>query len=233
VTRASSDTQEPRPASRIIAAEALEGVAAFDLAELQDGAARPRRPLTSRDLANETARSAFEMGRKRGYALGVRDGRQQGFAHGSQALAAFDRHQACEIARRMQPLADGFRAGVAALESDLAADLVSLAVDIARQVLRREIASDPQALLPAAREALRSVAEGASQLQLHVHPDDAAMLTEHLELVRSGQCELRPDPALPTGSCRVEADTGVADAGFAQRWQAVMASLGREWEQAP
>ncbi|NML43409.1 hypothetical protein HHL11_06570 [Ramlibacter sp. G-1-2-2] len=223
----------PTPASRIIAAEALAGVASFDLDELEGALARPVRPLSSRDFSNETARAAFEMGRKRGYTAGVRDGFQQGYDQGSESLAAFEMQKTAEIARRMQPLADGFRAGLASLESDVAADLVSLAIDIARQVLRREPALDPQALLPAAREALRSVAEGASQLTLHVHPDDAAVLAEHLDEVRSGQSQLKRDATLPRGSCRVEADTGIAEAGFNERWHAVMGTLGREWEVAP
>ena len=233
MTITSSEHPAAPAASRIIAAEALAGVAAFDLSELAGGLARPARPLSSRDLSNETARAAFELGRKRGHAQGLRDGLSQGFDQGSEALAAFEAQKTAEITRRMQPLADGFRAGLASLESDLAADLVTLAIDVARQVLRREVALDPQVLLPAAREALRSVAEGASRLQLHVNPADAGVLSEHLDLVRSGQCELLADPALPPGSCLLEADTGIADAGFAERWQAVMATLGREWEPAP
>lgn len=219
--------------SRIVVAEALGGVAAYDLCELAGAAPRPTRTLSSRDLDNETARAAFALGSKRGHAQGLREGLALGFDEGSQSLAAFEAQKTAEIAARMQPLADGFRAGLASLESDLAADLVTLAIDIAREVLRREPATDPQGLLPAAREALRSVADGAAQLQLHVHPDDAALLAEHLELVRAGQCAVKPDATLPLGSCRVEADTGIAEAGFAERWQAVMATMGREWEPAP
>jgi flagellar assembly protein FliH len=231
--RALSEPQATPGASRIIAAEALAEVASYDLNELAGATVRPTRPLSSRDLSNETARAAFELGRKRGYAQGFQDGQRQGFDEGSEALAAFETQKIADIVRRVQPVADGFRAGLASLESDLAADLVTLAIDIARQVLRRELSLDEQALLPAAREALRGVAEGASQLQVHVHPSDAAVLEEHLELVRSGHCKLKPDQALAPGSCRVEADTGVAEAGFAERWQAVMATLGREWEEQP
>jgi flagellar assembly protein FliH len=133
----------------------------------------------------------------------------------------------------MQQLIDGFRAEMTALESQVASDLVSLAVDIARQVLRREPACDPAALLPAAREALRALGEGASQLELHVHPGDAAMLGSQLESIQAGACRIHEDPALPRGSCRVEADTGVAEAGFEARWQAVMATMGREEEPLP
>ncbi len=230
MTRASFDHAPEPLASRIIAAEALRGVASFDLDELDEPQPRTMRALTSRDLDNDAARTAFAMGRKRGHEQGLREGRERGFAEGSQALAGFEAQKTAELARRMQPLADSFRAGLAALESDVAADVVSLAIDIARQVLRREPALDPLALLPAAREALRSVAEGASHLQLHVHPDDAAVLQDHLDAVRSGQCELKLDPDLVPGSCRIEGDTGIAEAGFAERWKAVMATLGREWE---
>ncbi|MBL0424885.1 FliH/SctL family protein [Ramlibacter alkalitolerans] len=234
MTRASSEAQAaPQQSSRIIAAEAMAQVMQFDLEELPGAGNLPARPLSSRDLSNETARAAFALGRRRGYEQGLREGVEQGIAQGSNELARFQAQRATEAVRRIQPLVDGFRDGLARLEADVAADLVTLAIDIARQVLRREPATDAQALLPAAREALRGVAEGASQLQLHVHPADAAILSEHLEAVRSGNCQLRPDPALPAGSCRVDADTGIAEAGFAQRWQAVMETLGRGWEAPP
>ena len=41
------------------------------------------------------------------------------------------------------------------------------------------------------------------------------------------------DEDLPRGGCRVEGDTGIAEAGFETRWQAVMARLGRDEEPGP
>jgi flagellar assembly protein FliH len=219
--------------SRIIAAEALHGVASFSLTELAAQEGAPARRLTVRDLSNETARAAYTLGRQRGLAQGTQAGLQQGYSQGSQRLEEFGSSKAAEMTREMQQLIDGFRAEMTALESQVASDLVSLAVDIARQVLRREPACDPAALLPAAREALRALGEGASQLELHVHPGDAAMLGSQLESIQAGACRIHEDPALPRGSCRVEADTGVAEAGFEARWQAVMATMGREEEPLP
>lgn len=228
-------TSEPAaPVSRIIAAEALRGATSFSLTELATpGSAAPARRLTARDLSNETARAAYALGRERGLAQGTQAGFAQGFSQGSQRLEEFESGKAAEGARHLQQLIDSFRGEMAALESQVASDLVSLAIDIARQVLRRELASDAGALLPAAREALRALGEGASQLELHVHPTDADMLGRHLEGVQTGACRVRPDPALAPGGCRVEADTGVAEAGFEARWQAVMATLGREEEPLP
>jgi len=111
---------------------------------------------------------------------------------------------------------------------------VSLAIDIARQVLRREISGDPQALLPVASEALRALGEGASEITLRVNPADAEVLRAHLEVVAQGRAwRIETDPAVMRSGCHVEADTGVADASFEARWQAVMASLGRDEEPMP
>jgi hypothetical protein len=175
VTRASSDaeaagTPSGPAASRIIAAESLQGAQAFDLTELAGALAPAPRRLTARDLSNETARAAYALGHRRGYEQGARAGLQQGFTEGSQALEAHQSRKAADVAGQMQRILDAFGRDMAALEAQVASDLVSLAVDIARQVLRRELSLDEQALLPAAREALRTLGEGASALEIHLHP---------------------------------------------------------------
>ncbi|HZY19157.1 MAG TPA: flagellar assembly protein FliH [Ramlibacter sp.] len=233
MTRASFEPAAAPPASRIISAEALGGVRPVDLSELSGARPAPARPLSARDLNNETARAAYALGHRRGYEQGARAGLAQGYSEGSQALEAFQSRKAADVAAQMQRMLDGFGRDLAALESQVASDLVSLAVDIARQVLRRELSTDPQALLPAAREALRALGEGASSLELRMHPEDAARIAPHLDAVQSGTCRIAEDPQLPRGSCQVEGDTGIADAGFEARWHAVMARLGRDEEPLP
>ena len=230
--KALSDAQAPAT-SRIISAESLRGVASYALSELSaDG--MTVRHLGPRDLTNETARAAYALGRRRGFEQGARNGLQQGYSEGSQALDDFQSRKAADVARQMQQLVDNFRTEMGALESQVASDLVSLAVDIARQVLRRELTQDANALLPVASEALRALAEGASQLELRVNPADAPMLRQHLDsLPAACVWQLCEDPSITRGGCRVEADTGVADASFEARWQAVMASLGRDEEPLP
>ena len=231
--RASFDDRAQAPASsRIIASEALRGVSAFALKEL--AANTNVRHLGPRDLGNETARAAYALGRRRGFEQGARTGLQQGYSEGSQALDDFQSRKAADIAGQMQGIVDSFRGDMAALETQVASDLVSLAVDIARQVLRRELATDPRSLLPVAGEALRALGEGASQLEVKVNPADAPLLRQHLDSMPAARTwQLTEDTAITRGGCRVEADTGVADASFEARWQAVMASLGREEEPLP
>ncbi|WP_427911988.1 FliH/SctL family protein [Ramlibacter sp. MMS24-I3-19] len=234
MTNPSSEAVASAPApSRIIAAEALGGfVRPVDLDELT-GAQPVQRRLSSRDLSNETARAAYALGHRRGYEQGARAGLQQGYEQGSQALEAHQSRTAADLAAQMQRVLDGFTRDLAALEAQVASDVVTLAVDIARQVLRRELSVDETALLPAAREALRALGEGASALEIHLNPQDASRLAPHLDAVQSGTCRVVPDEDLPRGGCRVEGDTGIAEAGFEARWQAVMARLGRDEEPGP
>jgi flagellar assembly protein FliH len=221
------------PSTRIIAAEALAQALPFDIDDLSAAQALPERRLTSRDLGNETARAAYAMGRRRGWEQGFRAGHTQGMDEGLGNLAQSQVRTVATLAKDLGRVIESFRAEMGALESQVASDMVSLAIDIAREVLRREPVLGEAALLPAAREALHALGEGASRLEIHLHPEDAAMLVPHLESVHAGKCVVREEAGLPRGACRVEADTGVAEAGFEQRWQAVMATLGRDEEPLP
>lgn len=222
--------------SRITAGDALHGVMGFQIADLlpEPIAAGPRPALSHRDLDNQTARAAFDLGHQRGYAKGLRKGHEQGYIEGSRALEDFQSREAADASQHMQKIVSAFKGEMATLESQLASDLVSLAIDIARQVLRDELRLRPDALLPAATEALRALGEGASRMEVRVNPADAALLHEHLEhqALNTGW-KLQPDPSIMPGGCRIEADTGVADATFEARWQAVMSSLGRDEEPLP
>lgn len=222
--------------SRITAGEALHSVIGFHIGDLlpEPAAKESPRALSRRDVDNQTARAAFDLGHQRGYAKGLQNGHEQGYIEGSRALEDFQSREAADAAQQMQKIVTSFRSEMATLESQLASDLVSLAIDIARQVLRDELRLRPDALLPAAKEALRALGEGAARLEVRVNPSDAAMLREHLEQqAGSASWSVLPDPHIMQGGCRIEADTGVADATFEARWQAVMSSLGRDEEPLP
>lgn len=192
------------------------------------------RVLGRRDEANEKAHAAYLLGRQRGYDAGLSAGRDQGYAQGAQVLAAARTGEAQQVAHSLNDLATRFQEQLVALESEIATDLVSLAIDIAREVLRREVAMTPDGLLPVATEALRALGEGASHMEMRVHPEDAVALRDHLSSYPGGaRCHLRADTSITRGGLRLEADTGVVDATFEARWQSVMATLGRDEEPLP
>jgi flagellar assembly protein FliH len=160
---------------------------------------------------SERERRAFERGRT------------QGFTEGQAA----ERRVKAEHAARLDPVIESLRARFAELSSDGADALLDLAVTIARQVIRREIALRRDTLLPVAREAIALIVDQHAHPRVFLHPHDLATLQPEFEAdgLFKG-CRFIADPRIARGGCRVETAQGEIDATVASRWERVLASLG-------
>jgi flagellar assembly protein FliH len=151
----------------------------------------------------------FAAGRKDGYAAGV--GRA---AAEAQALSAL-----------LQPLADSLRQ----LDEEVAQQVLTLALHVAREVLRGSLRADPELMLPAVREAIRNFDSYNQHPQLILNPADAELVRAHLaDQLQHGGWRLREDPLVERGGCRVETNTAEVDATLSTRWQRVVATLGQD-----
>ncbi len=111
--------------------------------------------------------------------------------------------------------------------------LVSLALDVARQLVRAKVEDDPEVLLPAVRELLTSEPVLSGSPCLLLHPEDVALVEAHMhgELEAAGWA-VRADPAVTRGGCIASATSGERDARLETRWARVVKALGRDdpWE---
>jgi flagellar assembly protein FliH len=156
------------------------------------------------------------------------DGHTAGFAAGrAEGLAA-----AAAEAEHLRRLTAAVGAAFEEFNQETAEALLGLALDTARHVLRAELASQPEAMLPALREAI-DLAGGGAHPQLLLNPGDLGFVQRHLgeELVPGGW-RLTEDPRIEPGGCRVVTSNGAIDATLATRWQRTVAALGRKdtWE---
>ena len=181
-------------------------------------------------------KQGYAEGRKEGYQRGMEAGRAEGLEAGHAEGLAQGRQQAAEEARRLNELASACAASLLALEESVGQGLLTLALDVARQVVRTTLAEQPDAVLAAVREVLHTDISGDGPLQLWVHPDDLQLVQLHLQ-DELGQANWRilADDTLLRGGCRAETAFGSIDATLQTRWRRVAASLGRasEWEPAP
>lgn len=216
--------------ARILPAEAVRAAQPVWLGSLD--AAAPA-PLRASDLDTEIGRAAYQLGRRRGLAEGQAQGLRHGQAQACDEAGRLREHQGALCAERLNALAEGFRGELEAAGERLADEVAALALAIARQVLRRELAA-PETVQAVAREALATLARDAGRLELRVHPAQAAflapVLAEHSEAGEGGAVTLRPDPSIVPGGCRLLASTGEVDATVAARWDAVLAGL--DWPRA-
>jgi flagellar assembly protein FliH len=98
------------------------------------------------------------------------------------------------------------------LRQEAEGDVVKLALAIARRVIRREVASDPDALRGLVMAALEKL-QGQEFSRVKVHPSHAATVKACLQSTTSGQpVEVVSDPSREVGSVIFETTRGNLDA---------------------
>lgn len=178
--------------------------------------------------------AGFDEGRQAGHAegreAGLAEGREHGFAQGrEEGLAAAREEQAALIRERLERLDALLRAladPLAQLDDTVEQELVALAMAVARQLVRREIRTNPGQIVAVVREAVSALPFGARQITLHVHPDDAPLLREAFALEEEPATlwRLVEDPLISPGGCRVLAEQSSIDATVEKRLAQVIAT---------
>jgi flagellar assembly protein FliH len=140
------------------------------------------------------------------HAAGVREGEAAG-----KGRAAAEFQPVIErLARSIEETA-GLRAR---LRREAEADLVRLALAIARRILRRELSIDPDALHGLVLAALDKL-QSQEICRVRVHPAQASLVSACLQQVRSASpVEVIADPSSEPGAVIFETDRGSLDASL-------------------
>ncbi len=161
----------------------------------QPAPAAPPTELEQREISRRV-----EEAHRRGFTEGETRGRQ---AASQQLQPVLDRlAKSCEDIARLSPR----------VRHEAEADLVRLAVAIARRILRRELTVDPEALLGLAKAALARI-DARELKRIRAHPEAAAWLKPRLESAGlPGRVEVLTDPSLEPGAVLFETTRGLLDA---------------------
>jgi flagellar assembly protein FliH len=162
-------------------------------------------PNHGQRAARPKSRLSDEEDPQQAYQRGLQDGEAAAKLAYEQALAATAGELAKTIASLSRVRASVFR--------DAQADLVRLAVTIARRILHREVLIAPDIL-----EGIISVVldrlEGQEIYRVRVHPSMAGRVGVQLSsLARHKSIDVSPDASLGTGGCVFETSRGNIDAG--------------------
>lgn len=171
----------------------------------------------------------LEALRQRIYAEGFEHGRQAGAEESRLALEAPLKKAAQEQAQRLAQALAQAQAGLAQLEDRLAADLLELACEVARQVVRCELSQPLPSLQATVREALALTVEDGQAATVRLHPQDLALVRDALaqdQALEGLRLKWLADPALTPGGCRVDSVASAVDATVERRWVRAVANLG-------
>lgn len=152
-----------------------------------------------------------------GYRRGRDEGYQSGYGEG-QKKAHAEAQRLAQVAGQLEGTLDEF-------EKKIADELLALAIELARSVVRQEISARPETLLAVVREALGQLPH--QHAAIYLNPDDASLLRSYLgdQLAHAGH-RIHEDDKLARGDCVVEAGGSQIDATVAMRWQRVLDNLG-------
>jgi flagellar assembly protein FliH len=157
---------------------------------------------------------------------GEAEGFRQGYALGHTRGRADAVAEVHAEAGQLRALALALPGALRGAEQEISADLLALALDIARQVLGQALALNADAILPVVRELLQAEPALAGAPQLILHPDDAVLVRQHLaDDLQAAGWRIRTDAACQRGGCRVLAANGEQDASLPSRWERVTAAL--------
>ncbi|MBS1211514.1 MAG: flagellar assembly protein fliH/type secretion system HrpE [Proteobacteria bacterium] len=164
----------------------------------------------------EAAAQGRDEGRQQGYREGFEQGRAQGYEQGESELREHVGKLESILTLLDQPLQE--------VDEQMEQELATLAIAMARQLIRRELRTDPGQIIAVVREALAVLPSSARKVSLFLHPDDAELVRATISLDETGQrWKLVDDPLLTRGGCRVISDNSVIDATVEKRLNAVIA----------
>lgn len=174
--------------------------------------------------------AGVEAGQKTGHDAGFAAGREAGFAEG----LALAREQGAAEAQRLHALVEACATSLGSLEEKMGQSLLTLALDIARQVVRTTLSEQPETVAAAVRDVLHINPSAGGQMRLWANPDDIELIRLHLaDELKEGHWRVLADESIARGGCRAETPFGDIDATLQTRWRRVAASLGRNvsWEE--
>jgi len=156
-----------------------------------------------------------------------KQGYEDGFAKGLKESERRIAEKINSLESVMQSLAEPFLKFDERVESEIA----SLAIQISKQLIRRELKADSGQVVGVVREALAALPSSSQNIQLFLHPEDAVLVKSALSLDESEETRWKvvEDVVITRGGCRVATNVSTIDVTIENRLATIIAkALGDE-----
>jgi flagellar assembly protein FliH len=184
-----------------------------------------KRPAPPEPPSEDLIAGIREQARLAGYD----EGQASGYADG----LALGRAEAGQELEHLQSIALTFSGALSQADETIAADVLELALQLARGMLRTALEVKPELIIPLVREAVGYLPVLQQPALLMLNPDDAVIIRAAMgEELDKGGWRLVIDPQLVRGGCKIDTASNQIDAQAPARWQRLCAALGNnnvEW----
>lgn len=211
--------------ARFIPREELSSFASWEPGDISDApGAEPLRRAREPEAAVDPVAALAEQMRATRQA-----GYQDGYRDGLVALEGFKQSFAAQTTAQVATLVASLGEQLEALQQEMAATLARAATQMARQVVRSELATRPECVGVVAEQAIEALLLSARHIVMRVHPDDQVLVEAGAgDALAARGVRLVADPAIQRGGCRVDSDIGIVDATIGERWRRAATLLGSD-----
>ena len=172
--------------------------------------------LTAADL-EALQQQAWEEARAEGMRQGLEEGRAQGMAEAARELEARRTLLEATLEHLAAPLSE--------LDEALETQLARMVSVMVGRMFRRQLEIDPDSIIGLVREAVGLLPVSASQIEVHLHPEDAERLDAILgrddgaggSADAAARWRIVHDATLTRGGCRVSSESSNIDARVESR----------------
>jgi len=155
-----------------------------------------------------------QQARAKGYEVG----RWEGLDAGHQTLQ--------EGAQRLAQLYDEAAHPFRQITENVESELAKLAAAIAKEIVRQELKIQPELILEAVNQACSVLSASAREVDVHLHPDDVAIVKDGLKDDPPAQhWRVIEDRSLARGDCQINSSAEFIDATLQTRIDAMVAGL--------
>lgn len=168
----------------------------------------------------------LEQLQKQAYQEGYEQGSKAGFEYGHKEALSEGRSILEQKVQQVDQLLTTLDQPLKQLDEQMQHELIDLVISMVRQLVRREIKTDPAHIVGVVREALAILPVSSRNIRVILHPEDAALIREVYELSENELgWKVVEDPVLARGGCRVVTDTSQVDATLESRLATLIAPL--------
>ena len=199
--------------SPVIPKEKLSAYQRWELNSFDSARAQPVAAAQAAAEAAEKVRHIHEKAYQAGHADGLREGMQKAAADGEQ----------------LQRLMAGVRQQSGELNQHLADEVLGLALEIARRMVKQALAVKPELIVPTVQDALSHISHPVAHATVALNPEDAKVVREHLgEQLSADGWRIVEDPSILRGGCLLRTAATQIDATVGARWRHLATALGQE-----
>ena len=222
------------PHSRFVPSEEIDGVSAWKFSSM-DGSEEEAPAETPAPEADPMDHVAVQEALDAAYQQGYAQGHETGTTETRAAMQDEIRRVTEATAARMGELMHNVTDQLLSSEQAIARQILDLACELARQVVRQELKTNTGHLRAVIGEALEMMIDDGLPAAVHMNPNDLVVMQQALlDTLGENAPEFIADPAISPGGCLVKSPSTTVDATIEKRWARAIGNLGLsaswQWE---